>query len=81
MTNQKHEMRTESFEILSNFEALPSDALVRINVVAAHEACSGSTIWRRIRLGVFPKPVKQGGITAWRVGDIRAHHARLREVA
>jgi len=71
----------DPLEILRSFSALPDDALVRVDVVSAHEDCSASTVWRRIRLGLFPKPVKQGGITAWRVGDIRAHHARLREVA
>jgi predicted DNA-binding transcriptional regulator AlpA len=64
-------------EVLRVFSALPDGALIRIDVVAAHEACSGSTIWRRVRKGTFPAPVRQAGVTAWRVGDIRKHHARL----
>ena len=32
---------------------------------------SASTLWRKVRAGSFPKPIKFGpGITAWRVSDI-----------
>ena len=66
-------------EILTRLPLLPDDALVRVRVVSQHEACSPATIWRRVRMGLFPAPIKQLGVTAWRVGDLRAHHARLRE--
>lgn len=34
---------------------------------------SAATLWRRVKDGTFPKPVKLGPrITAWRVEDIRA---------
>ncbi|MEI6871325.1 MAG: transcriptional regulator [Verrucomicrobiota bacterium] len=65
--------------VLRQYEELPPDALIRIGAVTALESCSASTIWRRIRAGIFPKPIRQVGVTAWRVGDLRAHHARLRE--
>ena len=33
---------------------------------------SSSTLWRRVRDGSFPAPLKlSAGITAWRVGDVR----------
>ena len=34
---------------------------------------SAATLWRKVKAGSFPKPVKLGPrITAWRVEDIRA---------
>jgi prophage regulatory protein len=34
---------------------------------------SSATLWRKVKDGTFPKPVKLGRrITAWRVEDIRA---------
>ena len=34
---------------------------------------SAATIWRRVRAGTFPAPVKiSKGITAWRLADIEA---------
>lgn len=34
---------------------------------------SSSTLWRKVRLGEFPAPVKLSErITAWRVEDVRA---------
>ncbi len=34
---------------------------------------SAPTLWRRVRDGSFPKPVKLSErVTAWRVGDVRA---------
>lgn len=33
---------------------------------------SRATLWRRVAAGTFPKPLKFGGISAWRVEDVRA---------
>lgn len=34
---------------------------------------STSTVWRKVRSGNLPAPIKvSAGVTAWRVGDIRA---------
>lgn len=34
---------------------------------------SGPTLWRRVKTGDFPKPVKLSArVTAWRVEDVRA---------
>lgn len=30
-----------------------------------------STLWRGVEQGIFPKPVKFGGITRWRVADLQ----------
>ncbi len=33
---------------------------------------SGPTLWRKVKEGTFPKPVKfSSRVTAWRVGDVR----------
>lgn len=33
---------------------------------------SSATLWRKVKAGQFPKPVKlSAGITAWRVQDVR----------
>ncbi|MFY9291716.1 MAG: AlpA family phage regulatory protein [Methylorubrum rhodinum] len=58
---------------LADFERLPDAAFVRIPVVQALFACSDDTIWRRVKTGAMPAPVKLGPrTTAWRVGDLRA---------
>jgi prophage regulatory protein len=43
---------------------------------------SAATLWRKVRAGTFPRPVKLGPrITAWRVEDIRGHINMLRGLA
>lgn len=37
---------------------------------------SKTTLWKLVKLGKFPKPVKLSeGVTAWRVEDVRAYLA------
>lgn len=67
---------------IPSFDTLPDSALIR-------EAClvqspkrpdrpaplpfSGATLWRKVKAGTFPKPIKLGAkITAFRVGEVRA---------
>ena len=39
---------------------------------------SASTIWRKVRDGSFPKPVKlSAAVTAWKVADIRLWMAKI----
>jgi len=58
---------------LEDFDKLPALALVRIDTVRAlHDNCAPVTIWRGVRAGTIPAPMKfAGGMTAWRVGDLR----------
>lgn len=58
-------------EALKNFDSLPDSASVRQPVVEALFACSGTTVWRRVKAGLIPKPKKLGSIVAWNVGEIR----------
>lgn len=65
-------------EELENFKAAPDEAFVKIPVVQTLFACSAATVWRRVKAGLIPAPVKLSErSTAWRVGDLRAALASL----
>jgi prophage regulatory protein len=69
MTNHKDLGRATS-----NFDGLSDDALVRLANLIALKLIpfSTSTLWRKVRQGEFPAPIKvSAGVTAWRVGDVR----------
>ncbi len=58
-----------------DFDRLPDDAFIRLNALMGSSIVpfSGSTLWRKVRSGQFPKPLRLSEqITAWRVRDIRA---------
>jgi prophage regulatory protein len=59
--------------------SLPATGYVRqFQLIPAIFPFSSATLWRKVRAGTFPKPVKLGPrITAWRVEDIRALIERL----
>ena len=58
---------------LIHFDELPDIAHVRLPVVRGLYGCSESCVWRNVKLGAIPSPVKlTQQITAWRVGDLRA---------
>ena len=52
---------------------LPANGYVRqAQLIPAIFPFSSATLWRKVKAGTFPKPVKLGPrITAWRVEDIR----------
>jgi prophage regulatory protein len=57
-----------------DFDSLPDSAFIRLKPLIA--LCivpySSSTLWRKVRSGEFPSPVKiSSGITAWRVCEVR----------
>lgn len=66
----------------SVFDALPNGAYIRESqLVRSHRRpdvpaplpFSGPTLWRKVKAGTFPRPVKfSERITAWSVGDVRA---------
>ena len=55
--------------------ALPETGYLRQSqIIPTIFPFSSATLWRKVKAGTFPKPVKLGPrITAWRVEDIRAH--------
>lgn len=63
-----------------SFDELPDSAFVResdlVNRPREQDPAllpfSKSTLWRHVRAGTFPAPVKLSErVTAWRVGDVR----------
>jgi prophage regulatory protein len=58
----------------AHFDLLPAIGYVRQSqLIPAIFPFSSATLWRKVKDGTFPKPVKLGPrITAWRVDDIRA---------
>ena len=56
------------------FNRLPDDALIRLVFLMSWGLVpfSTSTLWRKVRNGEFPSPIKVSSqVTAWRVGDVR----------
>ena len=56
---------------LSQFDQLPDSAFVRLPVVTGLFGCSKATAWRWVKQSVLPPPIKRGGISAWKVGELR----------
>ena len=58
------------------FKDLPDLALIQIRGLIDYKVVpySATTIWRFVKKGQFPAPIKvSDGVTAWRVGDIRKY--------
>jgi prophage regulatory protein len=56
-------------------DGLSDNALVRLEHLHSLKIVpfSSSTVWRKVRNGEFPAPIKiSAGVTAWRMGDLRA---------
>ena len=69
---QSHHAKGALGGALQNFDALPDAAHVRQPVVEALYGCSSATVWRRVKDGGIPAPVKLSPrITAWNVGKLR----------
>ena len=64
---------------LAHFDTLPESAHVRLPVVAALHGIGPATVWRWVKAGRLPAPVKLGpNTTAWRVGELRRVMAQAR---
>lgn len=69
--------RTEKREVRAQPQGKPDQLpavgyLRQSQLIPAILPFSGSTLWRKISAGEFPKPVKLSArVTAWRVDDIR----------
>lgn len=58
----------------NDFDHLPDEALIRLHVLISWRLVpfSTSTLWRRVKNGQFPAPIKVSeSITAWRMGNVR----------
>jgi len=68
--------------VIPSFDTLPDSALIRESCLVqspkrpdrpAPLPFSAPTLWRKVRAGTFPRPLKLSErITAWRVGEVRA---------
>jgi predicted DNA-binding transcriptional regulator AlpA len=58
-------------DALYNFDSLPDSAVVTQPVVEGLFTCSPSTVWRRVKSGLIPKPKKVGLSTVWSVGELK----------
>ncbi|WP_199102453.1 AlpA family transcriptional regulator [Aquitalea sp. ASV11] len=57
---------------LATYGALPATGFVRLADLRQIIPFSDSTVWRRVRQGTFPAPVKLSErVTAWRAEAIR----------
>lgn len=55
-----------------NYDNLPDAALLREKQLAPILPWSSATLWRRVKTGQFPQPVRlDGRVTCWRWGDVR----------
>lgn len=64
-------------------QQLPETGFVRIKTLTGDKsatpptsgllAFSRSKLWADVKAKKFPAPIKLGGVTAWRVEDIRAY--------
>lgn len=57
---------------LKNLDDLPDSALVDQPVVEGLFKCSPATVWRWVKSGLLPAPVRRGRTTRWVVGQLRA---------
>ena len=77
----------------ANFDTLPDSAFIRESQLVqspkrpeaqAPLPFSAPTLWRKVKAGTFPKPIKLSDrVTAWKVGDVRAwiaSHCSMQQV-
>jgi len=72
-------MTPQAVDSLAAFDTLPNAAHVRLPVLRGLYGAGPATIWRWVKSGRLPKPVKLGPqVTAWNVGELRQHLAQCR---
>ena len=64
-------MNKQTSAAVAAFADLPDEALINVNTVAVVRSGGVSTVWREAKDGRFPKPIRIGHSTRWRVGDVR----------
>ena len=53
--------------------------LVNVRDVGRMLGISGRTVWKLLKNGQFPEPVRIGRSTRWRVSDVEEHIRKLAE--
>jgi predicted DNA-binding transcriptional regulator AlpA len=65
--------KTINYPAPTGFDGLSELALVRLPVVQQLYAVSAPTVWRRVKNGDIPAPIRVGlRTTCWKVSDLRA---------
>lgn len=68
----KNELTKEIPQALEDFDRLPNSAYIRLPVVKRLYGISSATVWRGVKNGSIPKPIKiSEHTTAWNVGVVR----------
>ena len=63
---------TRASRHFANPLVLPETGFVRQRLLLRFVPFSKSTLWRRVKVGDFPAPVRlSAGVTAWRAEDVR----------
>lgn len=62
---------------MSNAEAKPDDRLIRLPDVLAALGVSRPTLYRLVKAGTFPKPLKQGCTSTWRNSQVQTYIQEL----
>lgn len=60
------------FDAIANFDNLPDSALVDQKAVQALVGCGATSVWRWVKNGTLPTPLRLGRSVRWRVGDLKA---------
>lgn len=69
----KSELLKSINPVLSQFDQMPESAYIRLPVIMSLYGVSAATIWRGVKNGTIPKPVKvTERTTAWSVKLVRA---------
>lgn len=59
-------------QFLHNPADVPKIGFFRLSQILQLLPISRATVWRKVKAGTFPKPVKLSrNITAWKVADVR----------
>jgi predicted DNA-binding transcriptional regulator AlpA len=73
MTQLKRELSQPIPTALVNFDSMPDSAYVRLPVMQGLYGVSAASIWRGVRRGSIPSPIKLSErCTCWNVGLVRA---------
>ena len=71
LTPKPAELSPRHAATLKNFDDYPASAGIRLPVVAALNGVTPVTVWRWVKAGRLPAPIKRGGVALWLVGPLR----------
>lgn len=73
MAQLKRELTQSIPTALVNWESMPDSAFVRLPVMQGLYGVSAASIWRGVKRGSIPQPVRLSErCTCWNVGAVRA---------